>query len=203
MTGIWNFIFERARPFSFCKGHFYWKVLKSMGNFWRGTKAKTRGNGGRAPRCLREIPSLVFISLKIRFCWLTWRLYSWGIVGYPFWGVYFLFSLKREHYCQLKFFWITRLEAFLFFVSLLKTHSCFLKLLIDFWQILFSIDSVTCPAFKFEVPVPGIQTAETIDLQNKMIHASVQNVKRQLCVECRLHLKVLDEAQMGIGQSVQ
>ena len=36
----WNFIFERARPFVFCKGHLHWKTLKSMGNFWRGTKMK-------------------------------------------------------------------------------------------------------------------------------------------------------------------
>ena len=36
-----NFIFQRARPFVFCQGHFHWKMLKSMGNFWRGTKAKT------------------------------------------------------------------------------------------------------------------------------------------------------------------
>ncbi len=40
----WNFIFERARPFSFCQGQFYWKIERSMGNDWRGTKAKTRGN---------------------------------------------------------------------------------------------------------------------------------------------------------------
>ena len=39
----WDFIFERARPFPFCKGHFHWKMLRSMANFWRGTKAKTRG----------------------------------------------------------------------------------------------------------------------------------------------------------------
>ena len=36
-----NFIFERARPFPFCKGHFLFKILKS-----RGTKAKTKGNVG-------------------------------------------------------------------------------------------------------------------------------------------------------------
>ena len=28
----WNFIFERARPFSFFKGHFKREILKSMGN---------------------------------------------------------------------------------------------------------------------------------------------------------------------------
>ena len=32
----WIFISERARPFSFRKGQFHWKILKSMGNFWRG-----------------------------------------------------------------------------------------------------------------------------------------------------------------------
>ena len=30
--------FERARPSSFCKGHFQWNFLKSKGNFWRSTK---------------------------------------------------------------------------------------------------------------------------------------------------------------------
>ena len=34
------------RPFSFCKGHFHWKIFKSKGNFWRGTKAKTRATEG-------------------------------------------------------------------------------------------------------------------------------------------------------------
>ena len=43
---VGNFIFERGRPFSFCKGHFYRKILKSMGIFWRGTKDKTKGNRG-------------------------------------------------------------------------------------------------------------------------------------------------------------
>ncbi len=39
-----NFNFERAKPFSFYKGHFHSKVLKSpWETFLRGTKAKTRG----------------------------------------------------------------------------------------------------------------------------------------------------------------
>ena len=29
----WNFIFERARPFSFCKGHFHWKILSQWETF--------------------------------------------------------------------------------------------------------------------------------------------------------------------------
>ena len=29
----WNFIFERERPFSFCKGHFYWKPEKYLEHF--------------------------------------------------------------------------------------------------------------------------------------------------------------------------
>ena len=33
MFQAWNFIFERARPFCFYKGHFHWKILKSMANF--------------------------------------------------------------------------------------------------------------------------------------------------------------------------
>ena len=38
-TQAWNFIFKRARPFFIL--HFHWKVLKSNGNFYRVTKAKT------------------------------------------------------------------------------------------------------------------------------------------------------------------
>ena len=48
-TQAWNFIFERARPFSFCKGHFNWKTLKPMGNLCRGTRAKFKGNRGNWP----------------------------------------------------------------------------------------------------------------------------------------------------------
>ena len=40
----WNFVSERARPFSFWKGHFHVKIVKSMGSFWWGSKVKTRGN---------------------------------------------------------------------------------------------------------------------------------------------------------------
>ena len=29
-------------PFSFCKGHFYCKIWKSVGHSWRGTKVKTQ-----------------------------------------------------------------------------------------------------------------------------------------------------------------
>ena len=45
MKQSWKFIFKRARGFFICKGHFHWKILKSMGSFWRGTKAKTSGQG--------------------------------------------------------------------------------------------------------------------------------------------------------------
>ena len=38
----WNLVVERARPFSFWKEHFHWRILKSIGNFRMGTKAKTR-----------------------------------------------------------------------------------------------------------------------------------------------------------------
>ena len=39
-------LYKSLLYYIFCKGHFQWKILKSMGNFGRGTKAKTRGNGG-------------------------------------------------------------------------------------------------------------------------------------------------------------
>ena len=47
---------DKSINFSFCKGHFHWKTLKSMGSFWRGTKAKnkTRGNEGHSPRGLPQ-----------------------------------------------------------------------------------------------------------------------------------------------------
>ena len=52
----WNFIFQRASPVSFWKGALPLKInLKPMGNFWRGTKAKTRGNGGHGLRSLGVI----------------------------------------------------------------------------------------------------------------------------------------------------
>ena len=45
--------------FMFCKGHIHRKILKSMENFCRGTKAKTRGNTSHG---LRIITGLVFSS---------------------------------------------------------------------------------------------------------------------------------------------
>ena len=45
--------------FMFCKGHIHWKILKSMENFCRGTKAKTRGNTSHG---LRIITGLVFLA---------------------------------------------------------------------------------------------------------------------------------------------
>ena len=35
------------------------KILKSMGNFWRGTKAKTRGNRGHGVCCPHVVPSMI------------------------------------------------------------------------------------------------------------------------------------------------
>ena len=51
-----NFIFERARPISFCNGHFqsHWKIFKRY--FWGGTEAKTRGNRDHDLCGLRGIP---------------------------------------------------------------------------------------------------------------------------------------------------
>ena len=50
---LW-FRHDKSINFSFCKGHFHWKILKSMGSFWRGTKTKTktRCNEGHSPRGL-------------------------------------------------------------------------------------------------------------------------------------------------------
>ena len=47
----WNFICERAMTFLLSKGHFQWKILESMGNFWRATKAKTRAK--KAMACVK------------------------------------------------------------------------------------------------------------------------------------------------------
>ncbi len=35
----WNFICERARQFSFCKGHFHLKILRSVRTLRKGSKA--------------------------------------------------------------------------------------------------------------------------------------------------------------------
>ncbi len=43
-----NFIFERARPFSFCKGHFHWKTLKSVGIFYQALRARPRATEAKA-----------------------------------------------------------------------------------------------------------------------------------------------------------
>ena len=42
---------------------------KSMGNFWRGTKAKTRGNIGHALHDIRVIPGLPFYEIKLPSSW--------------------------------------------------------------------------------------------------------------------------------------
>ena len=47
---------ERARPFSFCKGHFHQKILKVNGKILKGTKAKTRGNRCHGFQVLCVIP---------------------------------------------------------------------------------------------------------------------------------------------------
>ena len=42
----WIFIFkhvERAMPLLFTKGHFHWKILKSMGNCWKGHQGQDQG----------------------------------------------------------------------------------------------------------------------------------------------------------------
>ena len=51
---------ETARPISFCKGHFPWKILKSMGKFWRSTKAKTRALFHRAAKQKQKCLALNF-----------------------------------------------------------------------------------------------------------------------------------------------
>ena len=60
----WSFIFERARPFLFCKGHFHWKIFKSIGNFcaW-GTKAKTRATEANA--CVAFMKYQAWVSIFI------------------------------------------------------------------------------------------------------------------------------------------
>ena len=59
----WNFIFEHgesSRSFSFCKGHFQWKILKSDGKLLKGTKAKPKENGGHGLRGLPVVPGVVY-----------------------------------------------------------------------------------------------------------------------------------------------
>ena len=57
----WNFIFERARPFSFYKGCFNWKTFKSIWKTFEGTKAKTRDNKGHGLCVLR-------VTLGLKYC---------------------------------------------------------------------------------------------------------------------------------------
>ena len=84
----WNFIFGRARPFSFCKGHFHRKILQvDVDHFQRGTKAKTRGNRGHGLRGLHVILSLILIHEN-------WRaLESWRTREYT--------SAQCAFYCTI------------------------------------------------------------------------------------------------------
>ena len=52
-TQAWYFVLERARRFFLGKGHLYEEFVHFYWDFWKGTKAKTRGNGGNCLRCLR------------------------------------------------------------------------------------------------------------------------------------------------------
>ena len=49
----WYFVLEGARRFFLGKGHLYEEFVNFYWDFWKGTKAKTRGNGGNCLRCLR------------------------------------------------------------------------------------------------------------------------------------------------------
>ena len=48
--------FESATPFSFCLGHIYRKILKSMQNIQMGTKANTRIRRGCGLRACNSRP---------------------------------------------------------------------------------------------------------------------------------------------------
>ena len=63
LNQAWNVIVERARPFSFCKGHFQkGHFLKSMGNCWMATKDKSR-----ATEAMASVP-----SVWLQACFITW-----------------------------------------------------------------------------------------------------------------------------------
>ena len=68
-TQSWNFILQRARPFSFWKRALPLENLYVNGKLWRGTKAKTRGNGGNVLCGLRVIPGLT--TTNFRASWLV------------------------------------------------------------------------------------------------------------------------------------
>ena len=40
----WNFIFKRARPFLFCKGHFHWKIFNVNGELLKGHQGQDKGH---------------------------------------------------------------------------------------------------------------------------------------------------------------
>ena len=70
----WNFIFGRA--IQFAKGTSNDKSESQWETFWRGTKAKTRGNGGNGLRGLGVIPDLIYTEAStapIREVYQAWQ----------------------------------------------------------------------------------------------------------------------------------
>ena len=66
----WSFIFEnveRARPFSFCKGHFLWGNLTVNWKLLKGTKANTKGQRRAWPQWRASNPSPDHDKKNMRF----------------------------------------------------------------------------------------------------------------------------------------
>ena len=81
-----------ARPFPFCKGHFHWKIWKSMWNFWRG--AKTRGSEIHALGSLHVIHVMIGPNQSTSFIWL---MIIW-LIKYFFLNVFYTYYY--HHYVQ-------------------------------------------------------------------------------------------------------
>ena len=79
-TGYFNFNFERAMPFLFCKGQFH---LKIYGNFWSDTKAKKKGKRGHGPHTYFEVCKMIYTKI--------WPF--WGKVNLWFWELSFVLIL--------------------------------------------------------------------------------------------------------------
>ena len=58
----WNFLFERVRPFSFCKGHFHLE-LKVYGKLLKGHQGQGHGQQRPGPLC-NSRPEFLYLSNK-------------------------------------------------------------------------------------------------------------------------------------------